>query len=732
MKRILPLFLLLCLFFTVLPVSAYAAGTDAAISLPAGNESDPAGDVPAEDGCAAQPEGITLTDISEDVLVEVTGEVPENIPVAATSDDTPAERIGDAAQDTGEDTEPAADESIYGGIRILQTDEAGTPLTGSVFGIYNASTDEKIAEITTGSDGTAAWEQLETGCYYLKELAAPSGFAPQEGIIPFAIETQGEVILKTVVSSAGRGTLKITVSGENGEALSGAAFAVYREPDNIQISEITTDSGGMAEIELPLGRYYLLETGTAAGYRLPEDAFPFTLTEQGATVGLSIQNRREPEPENGAVRLLKVAEGTDAPLSGAVFGVYEANSNEKLAEIITGAGGTAEMPLPAGGYYLIEQTAPEGFVRDESRIDFTVASGEITALTVTNTPIPPAEPDPPATGQIRLTKKAEGTDALLSGAVFGIYEAGSDIKVAELTTGSDGTALSDALPAGSYYLLERTAPSGYKLNTDKNGVTVIAGETAEITVYNAAQDSDSGDDETGRLCLIKKAEDSGEKLSGAVFGIYSADNDKKVAEITTGNDGTATYELAAGRYYLLELTAPSGYTLKTDKISFTVKTGETVDVTAYNTPKGANASDTGKLYLVKKAESTGAKLPGAVFGIYSADNDKKVAEITTDSDGTAVYELTPGDYYLRELQAPTGYLLEPASIPFTIKADETVHVEVTNMRDESAAAASDIAVPKTGEPFPYGSYALSALFMAVALLCGVLLYRERERRHRTA
>lgn len=130
----------------------------------------------------------------------------------------------------------------------------------------------------------------------------------------------------------------------------------------------------------------------------------------------------------------------------------------------------------------------------------------------------PDEPAPPTTGYIKLVKKAEGTGTPFSGAVFGVYEKATDVKVAELTTGSDGTALSGELPASAYYLLERTAPSGFALNTEKTGATVSAGEPVEVTVYNAAQSSggDGGVD-TGWLRLITRRlgrPESGEAVHG--------------------------------------------------------------------------------------------------------------------------------------------------------------------------------------------------------------------------
>jgi len=734
----------------------------------------------------------------------------------------------------------------------------------------------------------------------LREHAAPEGFVISDEVIPFTITAQGEVFEITFLNSAGRGTLRVLKSGESDniprneitpaydEPLSGVVFEVYRASDDEKVAEIVTDGSGAAEIELPLGGYYLLETRTVEGYRLPEGRFSFTLTEHGAAVELPIQNQRaeEPVPVTCGLRLVKQAEGTGASLSGAVFGLYDAATDERIAVLTTDENGVAVYELPEGAFFLLEQAAPEGFTLSDDRIDFSVWNGETKEITVSNAPVP-VEPDPPTTGFVRLVKqaegtgtklagavfgiydaatdvqiatlttdssgtaayelpvggfrlvelqaptgfqlktehtgfeikagetteltvyntpvppapttgfirlikKAEGTDALLKGAVFGVYEAATDIKVAELITDANGTAVTGELPAGNFYLLEKTAPSGFDLNTDKIGVTVKAGETVEVTVYNAKTPDSGGDggDSTGRLRLIKEAEDTGERLSGAVFGIYrassnrkiaeittnsngvatyeldagdfylreleapssyklktdkisftitagatktvtvtnapedtdtghvrlikkdedtgerisgavfgiyKASNDRKVAEITTGSNGTATYELDAGRFYLLELEAPSSYKLKTDKVSFTVKAGETVDVTVYNTRKDSNDPVTGSLYLIKKAEGTGARLPGAVFGVYRASDNAKVAEITTDSAGEAVCELEPNSFYLREIKAPSGFLLETASIPFTVKADATVRVEVTNMKDTGSGSVKLIKRGPDGE-----------------------------------
>jgi uncharacterized surface anchored protein len=315
--------------------------------------------------------------------------------------------------------------------------------------------------------------------------------------------------------------------------------------------------------------------------------------------------------------------------------------------------------------------------------------------------------------------------------VFGVYNADTDKKVCELTTGTDGKA-STELPQGSFYLKELIAPSGYQLVTDEISFTIKPTETVTLTVENPKIPEEP---KPGKLILTKEAEDTGKRLSGAVFGVYAADTDKKQGEITTGRDGTASIELPAGRYYLLEKTAPQGFQKSGDKVYFRIKSGETIEITVENkavpsTTPTADKPKTGTLELLKSAEGTGKRLSGAVFGVYSVDGNKKQGEITTDKNGMATIELAGGDFYLKELTPPTGYIVEKDKIPFIISVGKTVLVEVTNMRetvtiDDGKTPQGSITIPKTGGDFPAMSYTISAFCLTLAAFCGAVLLKRR-------
>ena len=140
------------------------------------------------------------------------------------------------------------------------------------------------------------------------------------------------------------------------------------------------------------------------------------------------------------------------------------------------------------------------------------------------------------------------------------------------------------------------------------------------------------------------------------------------------------------------------------------------------------APKTGELLIIKKAEGTGDPLANAVFGVYRVSDDSKVTELTTGADGQVSLTLNPGDYYLKELKAPYGFLAEPSRILFTVTANSSVKVEVTDQRDgKTPDVPQNIDIPKTGEAFPTTNYVFGAALLALALICGVSISKARKK-----
>lgn len=454
---------------------------------------------------------------------------------------------------------------------------------------------------------------------------------------------------------------------------------------------------------------------------------------------ISLSFEAIPEPTTGWIKLTKTAFGEDNLfLPGAIFGVYDATTDEKLGELTTGADGTATIELPITEVYLLEQTAPEGYTLSTGKINVTILGGETVEITAVNELIPEPEPTPapePADGRIKLVKKDADDSKFLSGAVFGVYRTNDEVKVCELESGADGTAVSPLLPAGDYYLKELTAPASYQISGDKHGVTVVAGETVTITIANKKIPAPVPDPEPtdGKIKLTKKDADTGKPLANALFGVYSVSDDVKVGELETNSKGEAEITLPASEYYLKELKSPDKYELSKEKFGVIVKAGKVTEITITNPKISEPKQDdpAGDMLLIKKAAGTAKRLSGAVFGIYRASDGVKLTEITTGSDGTAILSLEPGNYYCIELKAPAGFTLDSTKIPFTTKNNETVEVEVTNVPvqdtpkpDEPKSTPPVITIPKTGETFPVMHYALAAFCMGMALFCGIKLRRR--------
>ena len=595
---------------------------------------------------------------------------------------------------------PVTNPLIMGGVSVYKisadkgADGNDIPLSGAVFGLYN-NAGQKLAELTTGEDGRAVHEGLPKGSYYLKELTAPEGFTVTDELLPFSIETQGQRAELTVTNGAGFGIIEIQKTGEDGEPLSGVTFDVFRASTAEKVGELTTDETGAASMTLPLGRYYLVETATAEGYKLLSGQISFTLTADGETVTLPIVNQRDTcKIEDGHIRLTKTDAGTGAVLPGASFGIYRVSDDTKVGEITTGSDGTAtSLLLPAGDYYLLELRAPEDYEVKTDKIPVTVLDGGTTETSATNKRLPDPEPKPEPeakTGTVKIVKvDADDKSKTLSGAVFSVYETATGKKVGELLTGKDGAA-SLELSEGDFTIRETTAPEGYALSTESISVHLKAGETRELTVTNRKANTP---EEPGILRVAKQDRDGGKKLKGAVFGVYDADTDKKLDEITTDKKGVAELELAPGRYYLRELEAPDGYEETDKKISFTIKAGETTEKIVKNSKEDSDG-DTGTLRIIKEDKETGDGLRNAVFGIYDSDGDK-IDEIETDRDGVAELDLEPGSYYLRELEAPEGYRKDSKKVGFKITADKTTKVTVKNEKEPEDEKTGTLRIVKS-------------------------------------
>ena len=279
-------------------------------------------------------------------------------------------------------------------------------------------------------------------------------------------------------------------------------------------------------------------------------------------------------------------------------------------------------------------------------------------------------------GAVRVSKISADNGAVLSGATFELMN-GAGTVLATQTTGADGTARFDNLPAGSYTVREVGAPTGYKIAVNPSqAVTVAAGATSDVRFEN--------DRVNGKIRIVKRDALTKEALAGAVFTVtrLSATEGggavgEAVAALTTGADGTAeTGWLQWGRYRVAETGVPEhyvggGFVTEID----CTEDGKTYAIEAENEPTK------GWIRLVKTDRLNGNPIEGVTFDIYENDEygGELVASMTTGKDGAAVSPpLRKGRYIVRERGATAGYVMEEIALDATVRSDETTQLRATN------------------------------------------------------
>ncbi|PFY35978.1 hypothetical protein COL50_31205, partial [Bacillus toyonensis] len=315
-------------------------------------------------------------------------------------------------------------------------------------------------------------------------------------------------------------------------------------------------------------------------------------------------------------------------------------------------------------YTLEETKAPEGYKALEVTVEVNIVANEVVKQEVTNEKV---------TGQFEIVKvDANDKEKLLSDAEFEVYKDGK--KVETLRTDKTGKVISQKLEPGKYTLKETKAPQGYKLLKEEIEVVVEANKVVQVQVENAK--------ELGSLQVIKKDAESGKVLAGAEF-ILKNESGQVVGEMkTTDKDGVVKFEnVVPGKYTLEEMKAPEGYKALEVTVEVNIVANELVKQEVLN--EKVKEKITGQVEITKvDANDTNKILAGAVFEILK--DGTKIDKLTTDKNGKAISKkLEPGDYILKEVQAPEGYTLSNKEVKFTISNQkiEVIKLQITNQKE---------------------------------------------------
>lgn len=414
----------------------------------------------------------------------------------------------------------------------------------------------------------------------------------------------------------------------------------------------------------------------------------------------------------GDMKLVKTSE--DGIVAGINFTLTGANGFSKT--VTTNANGEIDISDLVPGTYTITEENIDRYVPNQSQT-ITVSSDKTSSVSFYNIL---------KKFRVTVTKQdyekghAQG-DAKLSGAVYGLFK-GNNL-VAQYTTDQSGSFTTDYFVCGTDWTVREISPSeGYLLN---DTVYKVGADPKDYTVeYNNAPDMTVMEQVIkGKISIIKHTDDGETQIEtpekGAEFQVYlksagsfvNADKDERDTIVCDEDGFASTKLLPYGVYTVHQTKGWAGRELITDFDVFINKDGKTYKFLINN------KNFESYLKVVKLDKETGKQIAyeGAAFEIYDSDNHRVTMQYTypqvtsvhtfyTNKEG---YLITPeklpyGDYTLKEVQAPYGYVLDDTPVPFSItqkNSSTDTGVTVVKIKARDVAQKGVINITKTGEIF---------------------------------
>lgn len=607
---------------------------------------------------------------------------------------------------------------------------------------------------TTDAKGTITISNIRIGNYKVTEVKTGKtvGYITEESK---DIEVKTDTVTTVNFENKPYANIVINkVDSVKGTALSGTAFGIYTDAeceipaqaytsatDGTLTDAVITESAtgkytcNFLPIESKNGTtYYVKELTAPDHYAIDTDVHPVTLKTANSTVAVSNNaTSKFYETPLGSVRTTKVdADHPDVLLSGAEFTVYQSDKATVYGKLAETSKGTYQLDeIPAGTYYLRETKAPQYYNIDNTFYQFTISdAGKVVDVSINGND---KFPNAPQKGNIKIVKRS--ADGVLSGWKFevsGTALNGTPVATKTYTTDAKGEINISNLLIGTYTVKEVKDGKTVGYITPANqAIEVKSNATTTATFENKP---------FGHIVINKVDAKTGEKVTGATFGIYTDSTCKTVAKAyKSDTDSTLVnaeiIETATGvytcnnlpissatgtTYYVKELTAPEGYYLDTNVHAVTLKTANTtVSVSNEIGKSDFMEYPYGHATVIKewKLDNSTADMTADEIAQMKAELEKSLYFTVKDSNGKyitatgadgvytyngesttefryvlknskfTIAELPTGDYTITEYSTLLDYTIKSENpVKITVVRNQTAKATFVNERDTGNAS----------------------------------------------
>lgn len=552
--------------------------------------------------------------------------------------------------------------------------DTGEPIADTVFEV-RAADGHSVDQIKTDSEGKAELKNLLPGVYEIIEKSVPSPYlldAPSQ-LVTLYPNRDHTVYFENHQKPAL--TVK-KVDSVTGDPLPGAKFHVTYASNNTGSGEIndlgtyyTGENGQFRLTGLRDGWYKVTEQEPPTGYAIKE-ATQEVYIKSGTGKVLTFENiplsalvvwkydSVTGAAVQGAVFQVKYLTGTSGT-GGTVIGTYKTSANGSFT--VTG--------LKEGTYIVEELSSDSGHVIDSAPQTAYISGKQqdVVQLYFGNSP----------KGSLLVKKIDSATHKPLSNVEFMVTTADGTVvgdANGKYVTDSAGTfTITDITPGTALVVKETRARDGYLLDDAPQTATIKAGQTVTLEFRNQPQGS----------LIINKLSSADKKtpLEGVLFQITYSDGSfvdngalSSKGLYRTDKNGQIILSGITGTVIVTEVETIKGYRIDDASRSQTieVRANDTQQLWFYNAP-------TSRILLHKVDKATGKGIYGAVFLLYDS-NHNPIGEYVTDQDGYIYADegLADGRYYLREIKAAPGYVLDPELKTIYVRYGSTTEIEWSN------------------------------------------------------